>query len=227
VIRAVKAVLRRTPLRPIVHGWRLKRRQSAELKDWERRSRPAPPPHVVKQRVLNRYAADYGLRTLVETGTYVGDMVDAMKDTFERIYSIELGVELFRRAEARFRSSPHIRIVHGDSSVVLGRVLAELDGPALFWLDGHYSGDITARGATDTPILDELRLILAAPERRHVIIIDDARCFGSDPAYPSIPELERFIRVTRDDVAISVEDDSIRVVPLPAGRERTSRGERR
>jgi hypothetical protein len=218
VTRALSAVLRRTPLRLMIQGWRAKRRQSAELREWESRGRPVPPPHVLKQRVLKSYAARYRTRTLVETGTYFGDMVEAMTRSFDRIYSIELGADLHRRAEERFRSSRHIKILHGDSAIVLGRVITEITGPALFWLDGHYSGDITAKGSKDTPIIDELRVILTAPERGHVIVIDDARCFGGDPSYPSIPELERYIRSIRNDVSISVDDDSIRVVPL-ADRE--------
>jgi len=51
---------------------------------------------------------------------------------------------------------------------------------ALFWLDGHYSGESTAHGAETTPIYEELQQIFDADNRGHVIIIDDARCFESD-----------------------------------------------
>ena len=50
---------------------------------------PVPPPHVVKQRVLREYAERYELKVFVETGTYRGDMVQAMKPLFDKIYSIE------------------------------------------------------------------------------------------------------------------------------------------
>ena len=63
----------------------------------------------------------------------------------------------------------------------------------------------------------ELTHILASRKHSHVIVIDDARCFGTEPGYPSIPELEKFIRSLRPDVAIAVEHDSIRVTPSGTG----------
>jgi hypothetical protein len=49
-----------------------------------------------------------------------------------------------------------------------------------------------------------------------VIVIDDARCFGRDPDYPSLRELREFIRSKRPDAEVEVEDDSIRITPAAA-----------
>jgi hypothetical protein len=89
----------------------------------------------------------------------------------------------------------------------------KLSQPALFWLDAHYSEGVTARGDKDTPIYEELHLILNAGDIGHVIIIDDARCFGTDPAYPSKEELVEFIRSKKSNVDIAVLDDSIIITP--------------
>jgi hypothetical protein len=97
---------------------------------------------------------------------------------------------------------------------VLKRVLPSVREPALFWLDGHYSGAGTARGKADTPVLRELAHILADPTLDHVVIIDDARCFGTDPAYPGLPSLVEFVRSRKDRMSIAVANDSIRIVPL-------------
>jgi hypothetical protein len=43
---------------------------------------------------------------------------------------------------------------------------------------------------------------LNAPDRGHVIIVDDARCFGTDPAYGSIEELSEFIQGIRSNLDI-------------------------
>jgi predicted O-methyltransferase YrrM len=189
------------------------------LRNWVGAARtwgkPVPPPHIVKQRTLQSYSKRFGLKILVETGTYYGDMVEAMKDSFDRIYSIELGRELYEKARERFKGAKHIELICGDSSIELRNVVSRLNQPALFWLDGHYSGGDTAKGDKDTPIYEELSQILDAPDKGHVIIIDDARCFGSDPAYPRIRELKRFIQSKRSNVDIVVRDDSIRVTPKP------------
>jgi hypothetical protein len=140
-------------------------------------------------------------------------MVEAMKHDFDRIYSIELSEELHRLGRNRFRGARHIELIQGDSSTELGRLMQRIDRPALFWLDGHYSGGVTARGKADTPIFDELNHILADATDKHVLIIDDARCFGVEPAYPTIDALERFIRSRNPSLEITVCDDSIRVTP--------------
>ena len=63
----------------------------------------------------------------------------------------------------------------------MSATVGKLEEPTLFWLDGHYSGGVTARGSKETPILDEVDKILSTKESRHVLIVDDARCFGTDP----------------------------------------------
>lgn len=203
------------------------RREAAEneVAEWERRGRPAPPPHLVKERALRHYASQYGLRILVETGTFMGDMVEAMKNSFDKVYSIELSEELFRKAKERFAGDRNVELIQGDSGKMIASVAKELAQPALFWLDGHYSAGETARGETDTPIFEELTHILNARPLNHVVIIDDARLFGSDSAYPTIEELKEFVLSKRESV-ITVEDDSIRIVlrggentPTPSRRE--------
>ena len=93
--------------------------------------------------------------------------------------------------------------------------MEKLSVPALFWLDAHYSAGVTARGEVDTPLLAELGHILAGRDLGHVIVIDDARALGRDPAYPTIDELRDFILARRRNVQISVEGDSVRVIPSP------------
>ena len=207
----LKAWVKRTPLYHPVRNWLRTLRRKRELRRWEQHGRPVPPPHVVKQRTIQHFADRFELKILVETGTYYGDMVEAMKRRFSRIYSIELNRELCERAAQRFQRDRHIRIIQGDSGVELGKLVGELDQPALFYLDGHYSGGATAKGSNDTPIFDELAHIFNARQRGHVIVIDDARCFGTDPAYPSVERLKEFVWSKQPGATIEVEDDSIRI----------------
>lgn len=207
----VKEFIKTTPVYAVYKSLRLR----AETIDWELRGRPAPPPHPIKQRAIREYASRYGLKILVETGTFYGDMVAAMKNTFDKIYSIELSDELFVRAQKRFESDRHIEILHGDSGVELGKLMATLDRPTLFWLDGHYSAGNTARGDKDTPVIEELTHIFDSPPLGHVVIIDDARCFGHEPGYPSLDTLREFVKENRPRALIEVENDSVRIVLDP------------
>jgi hypothetical protein len=221
VVTFLKAALRDRPEYHPLQAWLVARRrrreregQEGELRAWEARGRPIPPPHAAKQQVLRSFAQRYGLKIFVETGTYRGEMVEAMKPLFEKIYSIELSEQLFAAARRRFRWDRHVELIRGDSGQQLGRIMSRIDRPALFWLDGHYSAGPTARGEKDTPLFEELDHILRAPDLGHVIVIDDARLFGSDPAYPTLEQLRAHVVSQRRQVRVSVEGDSIRITPM-------------
>lgn len=198
--------------------WQTKQLQQRAYERWERAGRPNPPPHLVKQRVLRHYAQQYGLEILVETGTYRGDMIHAMRYDFKQLYSIELSPELYAAAGKRFRSNKQIQILQGDSGVVLERLIPKLDKATLFWLDGHYSAGATARGAKDTPIFEELDHVFSSSLPHYVVIVDDARLFGADPAYPSVKELKAFVESRIAGATIEIDTDSIRIIPEKVAR---------
>ncbi len=136
MISTIKFLLTRTFLYEPDHSLRQRKenqqthaQKEAEIREWEATGKPIPPPHTVKQRTLEHYAKAFSLRILIETGTYQGDMVEAMKDSFNKIFSIELKRELYERATKRFDSNDHISIIHGDSGKVLREVLAEVASP--------------------------------------------------------------------------------------------------
>ena len=79
------------------------------------------------------------MNCLVETGTYLGEMIFAQIDNFSKIYSIEIDKELFQRATRIFSSKSQVEVFLGDSGEVLPVILNKLNQPALFWLDGRPS----------------------------------------------------------------------------------------
>ena len=183
------------------------------MRRWERQGRPVPPPPKFKRQALRCYARKFGLKIFVETGTLHGDTVAAMRSGIDRLFTIELDPVLFAAAQARFLGDSKIRVIFGNSATELDHLLPQLTQPALFWLDGHYSGSGTARGTIDTPILKELETILRRTEQDHVILVDDARCSGSDPAHPSIEEVRHLVISRRPAYHFAVADDSIRITP--------------
>lgn len=210
--------LAQIPSRVRVRCRGLFRSEPMALRDWKRRGSPVPPPPPVKQALLLDLAARYSLRLFVETGTSFGDMVRAMIPHFERIWSIELGERLYVDATDRFRDASHVHLIHGDSGRELGRLLPHLDAPALIWLDAHFSGGplrgaTSARGDKDTPILEELDHILTVPEPRHVVVIDDARLFGSDPAYPTREAIAACVQSRSPHRRMIVACDCIQILP--------------
>jgi len=213
--RVLKKLVKFTPIYPAlitsIQRREIRKHQIKEMKEWERQGRPVPPPHVVKQHVIREFADKFGTKVLVETGTCHGDMVEAMKNYFSQIYSIELSDELYDKAKRRFAGDAHIQIIYGDSGIELEKVIPILNQSALFWLDGHYSAGPTAKGVKDTPIYEELAHVFNSSQPGHVILIDDARCFEADPTYPSIDELSVFIKENKPEANINVENDIIRI----------------
>jgi hypothetical protein len=183
-----------------------------------RSGRTIPTPSIVKQQIVKRYAHEYGTRTLIETGTFWGDMVDACSRDFAKIISIELDPDLHESARQRFASRRHIEIHQGDSADLLPDLIVDLSEASLFWLDGHYSEGVTARGASMTPIMDELNSICGMPGDGHVILIDDARLFVGEDDYPTVDEVREFVLSRRPHHEFELELDIMRI--FPSRRER-------
>lgn len=209
--KPLTSLLKSTPVYHQFRKWNKATSANLAVLKWKAQGKPSPPPHLIKQRTIRACGDRYGLRVLVETGTYHGDMVEAMRHHFDAVYSIELSEQLHLKAAARFHGTENVFLIQGDSGVEIERLTKQLTQPALFWLDGHYSAGETARGSVDTPILDELRHIFEAPDLGHVVIIDDARCFGVDEGYPTIDELEAFVLARRPDADFTIVNDGIQI----------------
>ena len=142
------------------------------------RHRMGPPTQLIldlKQRLM--------LDDFIEAGTYRGDTAEWAAKHFARVTTVELSPQFHAAAVARFRSSPVVRPLQGDSSAVLGKLVAELDRPAIFWLDAHWSGSETAGRDAECPVLAEIAALTAA-SIDHVILVDDARLFCAPPPLP-------------------------------------------
>jgi hypothetical protein len=177
---------------------------------WVLRGKPARTPHLLKQRAVLEYGKRYRLRTIVETGTYYGEMIDAVLGHFDRIYSIELNPELVALARRRFEHYTEVRILEGSSQHKVLEVLDELDEPALFWLDcGYYCWD-GQRGSEDR-LAVELQAILSHRVENHIVLIDDARGFTG--ANGTLTAAQLAAQVEQDFPArkVVIERDIIRI----------------
>lgn len=172
---------------------------------WRLRGSPRPKvPHIIKQRTLAEFGERFNLCVMVETGTNVGNMINAQKDRFREIYSIELDKWLAARAKRKFADRPGIHLYQGDSGEVLPAILAQIKEPALFWIDAHW-------GAIDAPVKKELECIFRHPVRDHALLIDDARYFDGHGDYYSVDELREHAAREYPGSVVEVKDDIIRI----------------
>jgi hypothetical protein len=177
---------------------------------WILRGRPARSPHLLKQKVVREYGERYGLKTLVETGTYYGEMISAMKSHFDRIYSIEYVTELVERAKRKFARDQHVHIFCGDSRMVIPEVLALIQGPALFWLDAGYYGWVGMR-TDDQRLSAELEMILSHPYP-HIILLDDARGLTGQDGIPSVEDVKGYVESRFPQRSVEVKYDIMRIM---------------
>jgi Protein-L-isoaspartate carboxylmethyltransferase len=143
-----------------------------------------------------------GAETFIETGTYLGDTVQAMLGVFKNVYSIELSQELYEQARTRFAEEDRVKLLLGDSSERLTEAAAaSRDTSAIFWLDAHWSGGNTARAIDNTPIVSELKSIRSCDLENSVIMIDDLRYFIEVPTGFEVHEANYGYPLLRDLLA--------------------------
>lgn len=167
------------------------------------------PPQSVKLAVIRNNIPTPQPRVFVETGTYYGDTVAAIKDMYAKVISIEVDETLYKKACARFANDKNVRIAHGDCASEMPTILATLQESAVFWLDGHYSGGETGKGEVEDPILISLNQIAAHSVRDHVIFIDDARTFDGREGRPDISAVFNCIKKIDSRYIIRVQSDII------------------
>lgn len=173
-------------------------------------------PAEARRVILADYGRRYGLTVFVETGTNAGDTPWALMDQFERLYTIEIGRDLFHAARDRFVGT-NVMCLHGDSATVLPAVLREIgETPALLWLDGHAcSSNVAERGKQDSPIIEELEAVFATGVP-HVVLVDDARLFKGMSHYGEWdwPEIGDVAMLAREHgYRFECADDIIRLEP--------------
>jgi len=179
---------------------------------WILRGRPVRSPHIIKQKTVREYAEGFGLGSMVETGTYYGEMVSAQRKNFEEIFSVEFVPELAEKARKRFAQWPHIHILQGDSKVVIPELLKTMTTPTLFWLDAGYYG--WPELATDKSRLTvELDSILRHPVPGHVILMDDARGLNGRNGALTVEELSTYIGSEFPRRSVTVKHDILRITP--------------
>ena len=179
---------------------------------WVLRGKPARSPHLLKQMTVLATARTYQLDALVETGTYYGEMVAAMRKQFRSISTIEADARFYALAQSMFSKYPHIRLLHGDSAMWIPKLLNDIKTPCLFWLDGGYF-IWDAKEGSNNRLMSEIDAILSHPVKQHVVLLDDARGLNGTHGTPRIEDFIGAIHTRFPERTIEVKHDIIRIYP--------------
>ncbi len=142
-------------------------------------------------------------RIAVETGTLFGDSALKLNRYFPEVYTIEIDRSLFEKAATRLKNRPGIKVLFGNSAVVLEDLVHSIQGPCLFYLDAHFSGDCSTDwkasqwkgykvdtgcagdrsiAENQVPLFKEIQLIHDFMKSECVIYIDDIDKFDESGA---------------------------------------------
>jgi len=151
----------------------------------------------------------------VETGTYLGDGIKSVINSYENIHSIELSEKWYEYNLEQFKNNNNVKMYLGDSKKKLPELLNSINEPITIYLDAHYSGGTTAFGEEEVPLLFELQ-ILKNRNYDDIIIIDDCRLLGksgtcgsgdNDPVYPTMEY--NWTNITENNIVNLMKDGYI------------------
>ena len=163
-----------------------KRNLIPESYKWRCSNYSSPSPQHVKIKVLKSHSLPNA--TWIETGTYLGDTTSKLSKIAKKVISIEPQTELSLFASTRLKRKKNVEVINATSESIIAKVLEGISGPTCFWLDGHYSGDVTFQGNEVSPISAELSAISSyLTKNKVVVLVDDFRLFVNSAAtgYPS------------------------------------------
>lgn len=144
------------------------------------------------EQIRNSHARYRGIQNFVETGTYDGDTAILASRLFNTVYTVEVFPTLHNGAKQRANllGITNINFLLGDSTKHLSELSTLVKTGAIYFLDGHYSGDGTGwNGDKYVPLYEELDAVLSTPNLGPtVFIIDDVRLWTTqaDPYWSHI-----------------------------------------
>ncbi len=178
------------------------------------------PQAYTKYRLINRLRKQTGSRVFIETGTFRGETAARCAAVFDQVITVELDDGLAASATRRLHVYKNIRVLQGDALLMLPKIFQDPSvHDAFVFLDGHFSGPGTACGDSPEPAADELAVLSRFQDRIKVIVVDDFRCFGTVPGFPSKAALlagaEQYF--PSDRYKLSVQWDQLWIVRRSAG----------
>lgn len=132
---------------------------------------------------IGYYINKFNLDTFVETGTGKGTAIRHVISMFDSIYSIEIDKELFNSINI---TSDKLTLINDTSVNGLKKIIPNIKGKCLFWLDAHFPGvdlgekpfNPNIEPEINMPLQSELNTIISLRNiSNDVFIIDDLKMF--------------------------------------------------
>ena len=134
----------------------------------------------------------YNIDNFVETGTGAAEVVRSISSIKSdlNIHTIEIIEEIFNKNKISNSYLTNVNWHLGQSSEVMPKILPQLEGNTLFWLDAHFPGadfGLASYGDEEDldkrlPLRSELEIIVEGRDvSNDVFVIDDLRVYEDGP----------------------------------------------
>lgn len=121
----------------------------------------------------------------IETGTHLGVGAQQWSTFFDKVITIELSEELFKKALETL-DLKNVKFLNGLSHEVLAEIISDITEPYMLFLDAHGSGGDTTYddkiGRYGSPVIQEIEAV--ADNLPELIVIDDLSDFFQIESYP-------------------------------------------
>ena len=135
----------------------------------------------------------YNIDNFVETGTGAAEVVRSISNIKSdlNIHTIEIIEEIFNKNKISHSYLTNVNWHLGQSSEVMPKILPQLEGNTLFWLDAHFPGadfGLASYGDEEDldkrlPLRSELEIIVEGRDvSNDVFVIDDLRVYEDGPS---------------------------------------------
>jgi hypothetical protein len=151
----------------------------------------------IKETNVEEYIKKYNLKNYIETGTGIGDCLEYIitNFTFSKYYTIEINEKICNSAIFRLQSKKidlsKVNFVNSKSTPALEKILPDISGNTLFFLDAHFPGaDFHLASYFDEkdeniriPLKKEIETIVRLKNEfeKDVFVIDDLRIYEDGP----------------------------------------------
>jgi len=168
--------------------------------------------------IVLKFKEKAAIKNFVETGTFKGNTSFWAAAHFEKVYTIEIDPAISKSTASRPDCPKNIDFKIGNSKDVLPKLIDQLEGRSIFWLDGHWCNVTDIGKDMECPLIDELKALQNL--KNAVILIDDARAFlGPMPPphdntqWPRIDEIFLILKEQFSSHLVTIADDVIYCLP--------------
>lgn len=130
----------------------------------------------------------------IETGTFGGSTAVWASTVFNKVYTVELSEDIYKKTSTKYRNKKNISFNQGNSVDFLDKMVKTIDKPSVYWIDSHYSQCGTAGGGQPHTLLKEID-ILNKSKYDDFLFIDDFRliafpfCEDDNIYWPNLTEV--------------------------------------